>query len=249
MEEGRVSCSGLQPGDFNRCESENKRRREAREGTCAHLIEKLDCESLHVVDDRKPPDASATVEEVVTVPDDLDPECREAYLQFKAAEKEQERAQKRAAELAPTFGGAGPRGQALYDRARADSRSAGLKRNDAEQKLKTCQGLAAADGEQPGGTKAGYIGCYKDPNKPFDLDGYLVRSQNNTPQRCIETCRDKGFAYAGVQYGESCLCGNSYGRFGEATNCDMKCTGDSGQICGGTYSNSVYATSASRKRR
>jgi hypothetical protein len=86
-----------------------------------------------------------------------------------------------------------------------------------------------------------YIGCFKDTSA-FDLNGFLERSQSNTPQRCVQTCAAKGFAYAGVQYGQSCLCGNSYGKYGPATNCDYKCTGDAGQICGGYATNSVYAT-------
>ena len=99
------------------------------------------------------------------------------------------------------------------------------------------------DGKQPGRT--GLIGCFKDPNSPYDLDGHLERSSSNTPQRCVEICSAKGFAYAGVQYGQSCLCGNSYGKFGPADNCNMKCTGDSSQICGGYNSNSVYGTGVS----
>jgi hypothetical protein len=98
-------------------------------------------------------------------------------------------------------------------------------------------------------TSASYLGCYKDPNNPYDLDGHLVRSQTNTPQRCIETCRAKGFAYAGVQYGQSCLCGNSYGKFGKANNCNMTCTGDSRQNCGGYNSNAVYATGINKQPR
>jgi hypothetical protein len=91
------------------------------------------------------------------------------------------------------------------------------------------------------GPSDGYLGCFKDPNNPFDLDGHLERSASNTPQRCIDICRSQGFAYAGVQYAESCLCGNRYGQFGAADNCDMACTGDSSQICGGANANSVYA--------
>lgn len=89
--------------------------------------------------------------------------------------------------------------------------------------------------------KISYIGCYKDTSA-FDLDGFLERSRSNPPQRCIETCRAKGFKYAGVQYSESCLCGNSYGKYGAADNCNMKCTGDSSQICGGYSSNGIYTT-------
>ena len=93
-----------------------------------------------------------------------------------------------------------------------------------------------------GGGGASFLGCFHDPNNPFDLDGFLERSRTNTPDSCIKKCRARGFAYAGVQYGESCLCGNHYGQHGKASNCTMKCTGDPGKICGGYSSNSVYAT-------
>jgi hypothetical protein len=92
--------------------------------------------------------------------------------------------------------------------------------------------------------KAGYIGCYKDI-QPFDLDGYLEAGSTTTPERCIATCRAKGFPYAGLQDGKSCLCGNSYGRYGTADNCNKNCTGDSSKICGGFSANSIYATGVS----
>jgi len=82
-------------------------------------------------------------------------------------------------------------------------------------------------------------GCFKDTND-FDLNGYLERSRYNSVQRCIDICAQRGFKYAGVQYGESCLCGNSFGRYGPANNCTMSCTGYPEQICGGYASNAVY---------
>lgn len=98
-------------------------------------------------------------------------------------------------------------------------------------------------GGSPAPLAAGtYLGCFSDPNNPFNLDGYLERSAENTPQRCIAICQAQGFAYAGVEYGQSCLCGDSYDQFGPATNCDMPCTGDASQMCGGYNANSVYAT-------
>ncbi len=87
-----------------------------------------------------------------------------------------------------------------------------------------------------------YMGCFKDSNNPFDLDGYLERSNQNSPQRCIQTCAAKGFAYAGVQYGQSCVCGNRYGTQGQSNSCNMACTGDSKTVCGGANANSVYST-------
>jgi hypothetical protein len=107
-------------------------------------------------------------------------------------------------------------------------------------------GGAIVDGNSGGNTggQTGYIGCFKDTTA-YDLDGFLERSRSNTPERCVETCRAKGFAYAAVQYGESCLCGNSYGKYGAADNCNYKCTGDSSKICGGYNANSVYGTGVS----
>jgi hypothetical protein len=87
-----------------------------------------------------------------------------------------------------------------------------------------------------------YLGCFRDPNRPFDLDGHLERSAHNTPERCVQTCAARGFRYAGLQYGESCLCGNSYGRFGAAPSCQMPCTGNSRQACGGPNANAVFST-------
>jgi hypothetical protein len=104
-------------------------------------------------------------------------------------------------------------------------------------------GLTGACSGNTGKHGVGYIGCYKDTSA-FDLDGFLQRSSSNTPQSCIATCRGKGFAYAAVQYGQSCLCGNSYGKYGKADNCNMPCTGDKGQFCGGYSANSVYSTGA-----
>lgn len=93
----------------------------------------------------------------------------------------------------------------------------------------------------PSAPAASFIGCFKDTSD-LDLNGHLERSRQNTPQRCASTCRARGFAYAAVQYGESCLCGSSYGRYGPANNCNYACTGDRGQVCGGYSANSVYAT-------
>lgn len=96
--------------------------------------------------------------------------------------------------------------------------------------------------QQPKYAAGTYLGCFNDPNNPFDLNGYLERSSSNTPQSCIATCAAQGFPFAGVQYGQSCLCGTSYGNFGTSDRCNMPCTGDSSQVCGGYNSNSVYAT-------
>jgi hypothetical protein len=94
--------------------------------------------------------------------------------------------------------------------------------------------------DEPVGASA-YIGCFKDTGDR-DLNGHLEFTQTNSPETCIATCLDRGFAYAGVQWGQACLCGDSYGKYGPATNCDMTCTGDPQETCGGFAANEVWET-------
>lgn len=95
-----------------------------------------------------------------------------------------------------------------------------------------------------------YLGCYKDDQTGLamfgislpgrDIGGFAIQSDRMTTELCISTCRERGFDYAGTQYGSQCFCGNNYGVYGKADNCTMQCSGNSGQICGGTWANSVY---------
>lgn len=102
--------------------------------------------------------------------------------------------------------------------------------------------------EYTSGAKAGNrasIGCFKDQGDSTgtsgrDLDGFVLNKKNMTTEMCISTCRDKGFRYAGTQYSTWCFCGSSYGKFGEADNCNMACGGNKKQICGGSWASNVY---------
>ena len=59
----------------------------------------------------------------------------------------------------------------------------------------------------------------------------------------VETYDDRliydwqNYRYAGVQYGGGCDCGNHYGRYGYANNCNMRCQGNFLENCGGVYAN------------
>jgi uncharacterized caspase-like protein len=87
----------------------------------------------------------------------------------------------------------------------------------------------------------GYLGCFKDDSKR-DLDGHTFYDSKMTTQLCVSTCRDKGFSHAGTQYGGHCFCGNKFGKFGPADNCNAKCTGNRDETCGGTWANAIYKT-------
>ena len=48
-------------------------------------------------------------------------------------------------------------------------------------------------------------GCYVDTSAARILTGYAGTDANNGLQSCLTTCRNRGFAYGGVQYGTQCF--------------------------------------------
>lgn len=86
-----------------------------------------------------------------------------------------------------------------------------------------------------------YLGCFINDGE-FVLDGYQERSSTNLPQACIATCRGLGYAFAGLQNGERCRCGDEYGLQGESDRCGDPCTGDAAQTCGGSDAEAIYMT-------
>ena len=63
--------------------------------------------------------------------------------------------------------------------------------------------------------------------------------------RCIEYCAEQGFTYAGVQHSDYCFCGNerpSDDFLAPDSECNHKCDGDRGLICGGFCRMNVYTT-------
>ena len=86
------------------------------------------------------------------------------------------------------------------------------------------------------------IGCYND-QAARDLP-YGVTLGSNSIENCQSFCRSAGYKYAGAQYGNQCFCGNSYGRYGQnlGNSCNMLCSGNNVEICGGSWANSIYPT-------
>lgn len=102
------------------------------------------------------------------------------------------------------------------------------------------------------GARGGYVGCFRDQGNAFgkegrDLNGARWDDGSMTNSRCVSFCAGQGFAYAATQYSTACFCGNSYGRSGSASNCDMACGGNKSQKCGGSWANSVWRTGAARR--
>jgi len=87
--------------------------------------------------------------------------------------------------------------------------------------------------------------CYVDSSDRI-LPAYMTDLSNSrkvTTEKCIEAC--KGYKYAGTQYAYTCFCGNtkpSADKLRPMSQCNMKCAGDSSQMCGGSWRMNVYET-------
>lgn len=87
-----------------------------------------------------------------------------------------------------------------------------------------------------------YVGCYKD-KRPRDLTSYHKDTSSVTGmtyERCFKFCSGYKTKFMALQHGNECRCDNNYGRYGKASDCNLRCTGDKSQTCGARYSNSVY---------
>jgi len=104
----------------------------------------------------------------------------------------------------------------------------------------TCPSMKGAAAGTPPTAGFRYIGCFKH-TWTRDLSGFTTNSPGMTTEKCAALCREKGAAYAATQFAQHCFCGNSYGKYGAATNCDMKCAGNPAETCGGSFANSVYS--------
>jgi hypothetical protein len=90
-------------------------------------------------------------------------------------------------------------------------------------------------------TGSSYIGCFSDSSTralPITL-----ATSGATVESCIALAAAQNLAYAGVQYGGQCFGGNSTGYDQESdSSCNMSCSANSNEICGGTWLNSIYST-------
>jgi hypothetical protein len=83
-----------------------------------------------------------------------------------------------------------------------------------------------------------YWGCYRDDaNRALDI--FKGSRSDMTPQLCQRLCT--GYRYAGVQFYSECSCGDAVGYDRRPdSECNLPCSGDSSQMCGGGWHNSIY---------
>ncbi|KAK3390723.1 WSC domain-containing protein [Podospora didyma] len=83
-------------------------------------------------------------------------------------------------------------------------------------------------------------GCYYDPVTPRALPVQKDVASPVTVASCVAAC--SGYAYAGVEYGHECYCGNTMAGVQQApdTDCNIPCPGDSTVMCGSGGRINVY---------
>ncbi|ESN96316.1 hypothetical protein HELRODRAFT_189192 [Helobdella robusta] len=78
----------------------------------------------------------------------------------------------------------------------------------------------------------GYLGCFIDGSLDLSADYESIPSR--TIETCITYCLSRNYDYAGLQRGDTCKCGNSYGAYGKDSDsaCNTNCAGNTNEECG-----------------
>jgi Domain of unknown function (DUF1996)/WSC domain len=91
-----------------------------------------------------------------------------------------------------------------------------------------------------------YIGCANDQGTPKTLTGNFYQDGNGlTIQQCTAFCKKDGWAYAGVENGYQCYCGNAFlqplqSKEYCAAQDQIVCNGNSLKYCGGRNLVQIY---------
>lgn len=94
-----------------------------------------------------------------------------------------------------------------------------------------------------------FLGCYTDNVSGRALPMGIPApggSNNMTVENCEAGCLSRGYTLAGVEYANQCYCGDTLENgSGPASDgnalCDMACTGDSSETCGGPNRLDLYS--------
>jgi len=77
----------------------------------------------------------------------------------------------------------------------------------------------------------------------------MIHEGNKYHDKCLKLAAERGYKYAGLQYGRDCWAGNSYGKHGKAEFKDCtakKCENDRDKDCGGGFRNIVFDLNSDR---
>jgi len=92
------------------------------------------------------------------------------------------------------------------------------------------------------------VGCYQEGSfgKSLAWRQDQVATSDLTLEKCLSACKVGGYAFAGVEFGQECYCGVVLGNGTLAVGddkCNMPCTGNANQKCGGRGAINLYVAS------
>ncbi|EJD37468.1 WSC-domain-containing protein, partial [Auricularia subglabra TFB-10046 SS5] len=90
--------------------------------------------------------------------------------------------------------------------------------------------------------------CAIDTDDRVLKDFTVTRGDDTTPASCIATCSVQGYTHAGVEDGMECYCGNGVEddvESAQISECDVPCSGDASQKCGGDWRIALYTSGSS----
>ena len=93
--------------------------------------------------------------------------------------------------------------------------------------------------------KVKYLGCFQAFSNEGIFNHKMKYADYNSPYQCSKHCLQKNFTLTGVQNGDLCYCGNEIDQSlkVDGSNCDIPCSGESQQWCGGKSAMSVFEVS------
>ncbi|KAF7918104.1 hypothetical protein BELL_0939g00050 [Botrytis elliptica] len=109
----------------------------------------------------------------------------------------------------------------------------------------------------PSASSYTYLGCYTETLHTNTTGG--LRSLNGgvtealdvmTVPLCMAFCKSNGYAYAGIEYTRECYCAQYLSALASKVDdakCDLPCKGNTSQICGGSWTLSVYLQKGGQK--
>ncbi|XP_028852978.1 sialate:O-sulfotransferase 2 [Denticeps clupeoides] len=97
--------------------------------------------------------------------------------------------------------------------------------------------------------RAKYIGCYIDDTQKRSLRGVsFFDYKKMTVFRCQDNCAERGYLYAGLEFGAECYCGHKIqGQNTSENECNMECKGEKINLCGGANRLSIYRLELSQE--
>ncbi|KAL2423947.1 hypothetical protein ABEF95_010356 [Exophiala dermatitidis] len=107
----------------------------------------------------------------------------------------------------------------------------------------TSTSSSASASATPSLAGATYIGCYSDNTGGQRALSSRTTDKNMTLELCAQTAQTSNRKYFGLEYAGECWAGDTLASTASAiadTNCNMKCKGNAGEICGGSNALSLF---------